>query len=368
MQFLIYIISFRTFVSQIILLFSLIILPAFCKAQLADTLKEVVENGYIERMDNYVGIKASMSNATETFNIRNNGGQNINLYPNTATYAGMSFNYRFISGGFRIAPKFLPGNGDEETQGKTKEFALGMEFIFRHFFQSIGYSGVRGYYLYNTKDYNSTWKQGDPYIQFPDLKYTGFIGSSGYSFNPRLSLKALSTQTDRQLKSTGGFIIQSKYRYYIINDKEDASPTHTKQRSDNLEINLGIGYNYVFVIKKYFYASIAVVPYIGYLRSHFKTDFYTSSTYTNQNNRILGWDSRFAVGYNGRSFFTGCNLNLGGESYRQENTAVYTDGVQLTYQFFVGYRFNPLKIMKEEVDFMQKQMEDHIPKKNKKSE
>lgn len=365
--FLPYTVSIRANLFQITFCFFLMALPLISNAQLKDTLKQVIENGYIERMDNYVGVKISLSNATETFNVITPTGPNIELYPNTATYARFGFNYRFISGGFRIAPSFLPGNGDEETKGKTKEFALGMELIFRHFFQSIGYSGVRGYYLNNTKDYYPSWKEGDPYVKFPDLKYTGFEGSSGYSFNPRLSLRALSSQTDRQLKSAGSFIILSKYRYYIMNDKSEASPKHTTQRADNLEINIGIGYNYVFVIRKYFYASLGLTPYIGYLHSHIKTDYYTHIEYGNQNNRIIGWDSRFALGYNGRTFFAGCNLNAGGESFHQQNTPVYDDGAQVTYQIFVGFRFNPLKLMKDQVDFMQKQMEDHIPKKYKKS-
>jgi hypothetical protein len=42
-------------------------------------------------------------------------------------------NYVFISGGFRITPDFLPGNGDTETKGRTKEFSLGMDLFFRYF-------------------------------------------------------------------------------------------------------------------------------------------------------------------------------------------------------------------------------------------
>jgi hypothetical protein len=240
-----------------------------------------------------------------------------------------------------------------------------MELIFRHFFQSIGYSGVRGYFLNNTKDYNPSWKAGDPYVQFPNLKYTGFEGSSGYSFNPRLSLRALSTQTDRQLKSTGGFIVLSKYRFYIMNDKSKASPTQTTQRSNNFEINLGIGYRYVFVIRKYFYLSLGLTPYMGYLGSKITTDFYTAKVSSTQNNLIIGWESRFAIGYNGRSFFTGCSLNAGGESYHQQYTPVYNQGTQITYQIFAGFRFNPFRLLKEQVDFMQQQMNDHMPGKKK---
>ena len=151
-----------------------------------------------------------------------------------------------------------------------------------------------------------------------------------------------------------------------MNDKSEASPTHSTERSDNIEINLGVGYTYVFVIRKYFYASLGLTPYIGYLHSHIKTDYYTNVQSGNQNNRIIGWDSRFAVGYNGRSFFAGCNLNAGGEGYRQQNTTVYNDGVQVSYQVFVGFRFNPFKLMKEQVDFMEKQMNEHTPEKKSK--
>lgn len=107
MQFLTYIVSFRAYTFQLPFIFFLMTAPLFfCNAQLQDTLKEVVEKGYIERMDNYLAIKASMSNATEAFNVITPNGPGIELYPNTATYAHIGFNYRFISGGFKIAPNF----------------------------------------------------------------------------------------------------------------------------------------------------------------------------------------------------------------------------------------------------------------------
>jgi len=71
----------------------LIFLTFEAKAQLDQSLKIIQEDGYIETIDNYVGLKLSMSNATETFLVRTLTNK-IDLYPNTSNIGKISFNYR----------------------------------------------------------------------------------------------------------------------------------------------------------------------------------------------------------------------------------------------------------------------------------
>ena len=114
----------------------------------------------------------SLNNSFETFEVKVPGNRYV-IYPNKPNNLRFKFNYRFITFSFQFAPKFLPGNGDEELKGKTKTFEIGPSLIFRHWFLNLEYSKVRGYYLENTDDWIDRQK-GDPYVQFPDLQYNGF--------------------------------------------------------------------------------------------------------------------------------------------------------------------------------------------------
>ncbi len=193
-------------------------------------------------MDNYVGLKLSMSNAIETFSVRT-ATNKIDLYPNTSSIGKISFNYRFLSFSIGFAPGFFPGNGDNQIKGKTKTTSYGTGLNFRHWFQDLSYTRIRGYYLNNTRDYNSEWVGGDPYVQFPDLVYKKFQGVTGYSFNSKFSVKSLTTQTERQLKSAGSFIPLVVYRYYIVDDRTLLTPTSTSQRSNNFKFAISAGYH-----------------------------------------------------------------------------------------------------------------------------
>jgi len=174
------------------------------EAQMVDTMSIKIEDGWIEKMSNKIAVEISFNNSYNIFEVRTPANKII-LYPNTANNVRLKLNYEFISFGIQFAPDFIPGNGDKEIKGNTKSLQLGTALIFRHWFADLSYTKVKGFYLKNTDDY-STWINGDPYIQFPDLQHKGFSISSGYINNSKLSFRSLTSQTERQLKSAGSFI------------------------------------------------------------------------------------------------------------------------------------------------------------------
>jgi len=327
----------------------LVLLSFDGKAQLDQSLKIIQEDGSIEKMDNYVGLKLSMSNATETFLVRTPTNK-IDLYPNTSNIGKLSFNYRFISFSIGFAPGFLPGNGDNEIKGKTKTTSYAFGLNFRHWFQELSYTRIRGYYLNNTRDFDSEWVEGDPYVQFPDLVYKKYQGVTGYSFNPKFSVKSLTTQTERQLKSAGSFIPLAAYRYYIIDDRTPLTSANSSQRSNNFEFAISAGYHYTFVIKQNFYFSLGFTPGVGYNFTKLYTRSQAESIITRSKSPEFRWDGRGAIGYNGDRFFAGAILNLGGSSFRQEHTTVINEGYTSFYQVFIGFRLNAPNILREGVD------------------
>jgi hypothetical protein len=306
------------------------------RSQSTDTTRIIVENGWIEKTDNQIGFKISMDNDYETFKVSTEFND-IVLYPNISTVGIFSFTYRFLSASYGVAPDFFPGNGDNDIKGNTRAFGFGLSSYFRHWFQNLRYSRVQGYYLKNTSDYID-WKEGDPYIQFPDLVYTGFSCYTGYSLNPKLSLKSITSQTERQLKSAGSFIGLLNYRFYIIDDKSTSSPSGNTQKSNNLEISLGPGYSYTYVLKERFYASLGFTPGIGYIQTWLTTRTNSVDYKTTQHNWAFRWDVKGGLGYNGRTFFSGIYGSVAGMKYRQENTTVVNFDTRIFIQGFFGFR------------------------------
>jgi hypothetical protein len=190
------------------------VFPFFSHAQLKDTLKglpvdtskrQTMQNSYIEKMVGYLGIKLSMNNDIKGFDISNTTKSEIS--PNSQNALRLSVNYRRVSASFSIAPKFMPGNNDNALKGNTEFSSFSMNYLSNHWAQNLSFSKVSGFYLNNTADYKPGWIEGvDPYIQFPDLVYTGYEGQTAYKLNENFSLPALSTQAERQLKSAGSLI------------------------------------------------------------------------------------------------------------------------------------------------------------------
>ena len=312
-------------------------------AQLADTTRYIAEDGWIEKIKTNFGVKISLDNRYETFRVKTETNE-IDLYPNISSVLQLGLSYRFIRLSIGYAPKFLPGNADEDTKGKTNAIGFNLAMFTRHWFQEVGFSKVQGYYLFNTSDYIN-WNPGDPYIQFPDLHYQGFYGATGYSFNPRLSLKAMNLQTERQLKSTGGFIAVLNYRYYITDDQSELSPGRATQRSDNIEAGIGPGYVYTFVLKEQFYASLAFMPSFNYIYSKITLRSLDETFDSHQRNPAFRYEGRGSIGYNGHAFFGGFYIDYAGMTYKQEGTTAINHHDRMFYQFFVGFRIKSPKGM-----------------------
>lgn len=343
----------------------ILLFPMIIHAQL-DTSRIIRENGWIEGMDNYVGLKLSMNNAIETFSVDvESDDYMIDLYPNTTTLVKLHFNYRFLSFDLKFAPSFLPGNGDDYNKGKTKSFGMAFGLNFRHWFHNFSLSRTKGYYINNSGDFPA-YVPGGPYLQIPELIVTNFEGISGYSLNPKFSAKSLTTQTERQLKSAGSFIPLLGYRYYIVNNKEEN--TTSTQRSDNIEFVVGAGYYYTLVVKNNFYFSLGATPGIGYIFTKLNTRFPQSGAndvVTHSNAPVLRFDGRGALGYNGRSFFAGCIINLSGMSFEQGGTTAINANSRASYQVFAGVRINAPKKLREKVAIVDKLKKENEHKKER---
>jgi hypothetical protein len=311
-----------------------------------DSIPNQVENSWIEKFDNQMVAEVSVNNAYEIFEVKTPSDRFV-IYPNIPTNLRFKVSYRFLSIGFQLAPDFIPGNGDNELKGKTKSFSIGTALVFKHWFTDISYSKVNGYYLENTIDYNPSWSSGDPYLQFPDLHYGGIALSLGYSTNENFSIRNLTTQTERQVKSTGSFIPVFNFRYYTMDDQSIAAST---QKTKNFETSIGPGYAYTFVIQRYFYLSMALIANLGYLDTELITRQQSGDVITRQNNFIFRGEGRTGIGYNKDRFYTGLYATASSTRYEQGNTSVINHETGILYHIFIGIRFNSPNFIKRNVD------------------
>ncbi|SEW44505.1 DUF4421 family protein [Chitinophaga arvensicola] len=302
---------------------------------------------WVEKMDKQATVRFTESSDVEKLSVLT-GTNNIYLSPNVASVSQLSFSYRFVTANINFAPHFIGGNNDDDIKGKTTSHGIGFNLNFDHWQQELSYTRVRGFYLENTKDYMPSWTEGMPYLQFPQLVYTNYRGVTAYSFNRKFSVNAVVSQTERQLKSAGSFIPLLSYRYYITDDR---SPViSSTQKSGNLEILLGAGYQYTLVYKQ-IYLSLGVTPSYGYIFTTLTTRSNTgNNTVAHNNTPAVRLDARLGLGYNGRRFYAGAYTAGFGTASQQKNTTVINENSRAIIKAFVGYRFKAPAFLTKKFD------------------
>jgi len=341
----IFIISFR----QILYLVLLILLTglstaAVCQKKM-DTTMHITEEGWIEKMTNSPTVKLALTNDIETFFV-DTESDDLDLRPNTSTLIRAQVNYRILSIGYSFAPQFFPGNEPDSIKGKTESTRFGFGLNFKRLFTALSYRHGKGYYIKNTKDYQPTWIEGDPYLLSPELVSDIFQGETAFKFNRKFSQPSLISQTERQLKSAGSFIPTVLYRYYIVDNKAKG----ITRKSNNFQFSVGPGYYHTFVIKSRFYFSAGLTPSFGFIYSHLLTRYTSGNVVKKKTSPVISFEGRSGVGYNGRRFFTGAYVTFSSSIYTQRGTTAVNKNTRLTSQLFLGYRFNAPKGLRNTYD------------------
>lgn len=315
----------------------------FCSA---DSVPGKADKVWVEKMDKQLTLKFTQSSDVEKL-AAVTGSNSVYLSPNVASVSQLSFAYRFITANVNFAPRFIGGNNDNDIKGKTKGRGFGLNFNFDHWQQELSYNRIKGFYLENTKDYNPSWQEGMPYIQFPQLVYTSFQGITAYSFNKRFSVNAVVTQTERQIKSAGSFIPLLLYRYYITDDQ---SPViSSTQKSNSFEVLAGAGYQHTFVYKDC-YLSMGLTPAYGYIFTKLTTRSGTGNVVTHNSTPAVRIDARVGLGYNGRRFFAGAYTAAFSTANAEEHGTVINEDNRAVVKAFIGYRLNAPALLVKKMD------------------
>lgn len=318
-------------------------------SQITDSIRNpIVANGFIERMDSYLGFKMSLTNDVEGFTI-NNGDYKCRIQPNTYLKTRFSVNYRFISLAIGLHPEFFARNSDEDEKGETKTTNIYLKLNFNHWNQNLYFNRNVGYYVEDISGVANLTKS-DGYIQLPELTYWAIGGSTSYKINEGLSLRAIRIQTDRQLKSAGSFIPAISYKYYVIDTKDSIPNFSAPKRFNNFELITSVSYYYTQVFRHNLYASMGIEPGIGLA-------FNTTTTYhpdnkesSNSFNPMYRALAEAGVGYNAKRFFMGAQVTVSLTSYNPNSNNSVLINDKTNYQIFFGYRFNAPRQVKTMTD------------------
>lgn len=291
-------------------------------------------------------IRTNLSTENDSQILEDKTGDNLDLETNNNYKLFFSIDYKFIGFSYGFYPRFIGGNKDEDKKGKSKFSEYNFRFFLGNWIQTIDYSRIKGYYIENTQDFLSDWNlETDPYIQFPDLKITKYGMSTSYVFNPKFSLKSITSFTEWQKESAGSFIPTLIYDY----KKTSLEATILRAEQNEYDLSLGAGYFYNFIIHKRFYIAPNLTTALG-------VKFLNSKTYETEvpekekeNYFLTTITGGLKMGYNSDRVLFGVSFNFDSSFYNQSKNEIVSNNGSFGLLYF-GYRFDAPKFISKPVN------------------
>ena len=281
-------------------------------------------------------IRTNLSTQSDNYLLNNKKGTNLDLETNNSYKLFLSVDYKFIGFSYGFYPKFFGGNKDEDLKGKSTFSDYNFRFFLGRWLQTVNYSKTKGYYVANMSEFDPTWIEGkDPYLQFPDFKTMQFGMSTSYLFNPKFSLKSITSFTEWQKKSAGSFLPSLIYSYNTIRSKADDLDGKQKE----FDLKLAAGYYYNFIIHKNFYIAPNLSPSIGVKFMKDKSKDAGVETIEKETYFTRNLDGGIKMGYNSDRILFGASLNFSISSYNEDKNNIISNDKVYGLLYF-GYRFD----------------------------
>jgi len=274
---------------------------------------------------------------------------------NNKINTSLSLDYRIISATLSFAPRFIPGNNDDDLKVKSSYTDFKLRFFPKSFIQTVYYKNIKGFYVKNTDELIPGWQEGvDPYLQLPDLRIQSFGGNTAYSFNKDFSLKSIYYQREWQKKSNGSLVPALEYDLTFFKDKLE-----NDLKSVETQFNLGanLGYYYNWVITKNVNISPFAFAGIGGKWTSSRDDLEDGTKSEREKDKFFTkkFGGGIHVGYNSERFLFGGKLNYTSYNYKQDATSNVQNN-NVYGLLYIGYRFAPPKVVKENYDKLQKKV------------
>lgn len=268
----------------------------------------------------------------------------LNFSPNNYYNIGFNISNIIVTFGFSPGLKF----GAKPGRGATRSRDYQLTTIGRKVITDINYQSYKGFYVYNTKEYEISKTNPDTLVIRPDVNVISFGVNTMYVFSSRkYSLRGAFSFTDVQRKSAGSFMagVYHSNVTFSANDStlirfpftDKFSPLLSEiNQITQLTIGLSGGYGYTFVRKKII-LSFAVNAGAGGQKTYYRTlDGGSESLKLNPTSSI---NAKHVIRYDNLRFFIGVLASY--DNNFAFNSTVFNNNKYIARVVgFAGYRFN----------------------------
>ena len=278
--------------------------------------------------------------------------------PNLNNFYSLDFNYDWLSVRLGFRPPVSESN--ERRRGESDIFRLRVKFIFRDWSHRWQYNWVQGFYITNT-DQISEFDQLENLIQFPNMINSSFSGNTSRKSNPNYSIKAVESQTERQLRSAGSLMFGATYGISKIKGMDNyinaiGFPVDLDDYREYLIMYLTpyIGYHYTYVFAKKAYLNFGAEYGMG--MNYNKTFIYGEQAEKEVVRSYLfdiALRGNFNAGYSGRKWYGGLTTYYINNVLTNNNPNSITGTSAAGASLFIGYRFDPPKKVVQSVDVLE---------------
>lgn len=243
------------------------------------------------------------------------------------TFNGIKSKYKILNllNGMSVSIPIPINKQNVEVFGRTKTPFLNIDLsgsvMKNTFFYSLTSSHIKGFYVNNIFELDSTYLQAHDNQNFlrPDLKVKKIGGQVVYIFNKKMSYNAIFTYQERQLRSAASLLVNAGYYHTTITADsnlysrlfiQDSIP-HSNLRTGRYDkpfIGLGGGGTLVFWKKFFLHGSMLLgvqynLAHTSYQSPYMEIQKQNNSWTTTANLKI-------GIGYNTDKWFMGISSNF----------------------------------------------------------
>ena len=239
----------------------------------------------------------------------------------------------------------------EEIYGESRARDLQLNVFGKKWGVDLNRQKYEGFYIV---DPANPVPPNTPFPQRPDIYTRNLYGTVSYTFNSKkFSLRSAYNFTERQLKSSGSFILFGSLNgFKTRGDSALLGPEHQSEFGADANImeirstHMGVapGYTYSLIHRKGFFINglFALGPAYNWILSKSEggsemKDVKFTSFYV----------ARIAMGYNGDKFFAG--VSYGGQSSNARFESVRLRSSTGTLKILFGFRFKEFGVLKRRV-------------------
>ena len=268
----------------------------------------------------------------------------LKFSPNNYYHLGFNFSNIIVTFGFYPGLKF----GAKPDKGSTSSKDFQVTFIGRRVITDVNYQRYRGFYVFNTKDYEVNVLDADNVFIRPDINVFSFGVNTMFIFNyKRYSLRGAFSFTDVQRKSAGSFMLGLYHSYTLFTSFDSTfipkplQPVFNPElydiyRISLITVGLSAGYGYTYVYKKIILSS-AVNVGLGGQKTNYET--IDEKGHTLSLNPSVHVNAKAAIRYDNLKFFVGL-LSSYDNNYTLNPRLFNTESYIARIVVFSGYRFN----------------------------